>query len=84
MPNITQLPVIEVAGNQTYFLVVDNKLARRFSIDMLSQQLSNSKVVNVPTSTTSLGNVGEMAFDTNYIYICVAANTWRRMSASTF
>jgi hypothetical protein len=84
MPNITQLPVIEAAGNQTYFLVVDNKLARRFSIDMLSQQLSESKVVNVPTSTTSSGNVGEMAFDTNYIYICVAENTWRRMSASTF
>lgn len=84
MPNITQLPVIEAAGNQTYFLVVDNKLARRFSINMLSQQLSNSKVVNVPTSDTSSGNVGEMAFDANFIYICVAPNTWRRMSASTF
>ena len=84
MPNITQLPVIEAAGNQTYFLVVDNKLARRYSINTLSQQLSISKVVNVPTSATSSGNVGEMAFDANYIYICVAANTWRRMSASTF
>jgi hypothetical protein len=84
MPNITQLPVIEAAGNQTYFLVVDNKLARRFSINTLSQQLSNSKVVTVPASTTSSGNIGEMAFDENYIYICVAENTWRRMSASTF
>ena len=84
MPNITQLPVIETAGNQTYFLVVDNKLARRFNVNELSKQLSNSKVVNVPTATDSTGNVGEMAFDANYIYICVATNTWRRMSASTF
>lgn len=84
MPNITQLPVLEAAGSQTYFLVVDNKLARRFNIDTLSQQLSNSKVVNVPTAADSTGNVGEMAFDANYIYICVATNTWRRMSASTF
>lgn len=84
MPNITQLPVIGIAGDQTYFLVVHDKLAKRFSLDSLSEQLASTKVVSVPATSSSSGNVGEMAFDDNYIYLCVATNTWRRMSASTF
>ena len=31
------------------------------------------------TSPTATGNVGEMCYDANYIYICVATNTWKRI-----
>jgi hypothetical protein len=38
----------------------------------------------VPTTSTSPGVAGQMAFDTNYLYRCVATNTWRRWAGSTF
>jgi hypothetical protein len=84
MPNITQLPVIDSATDQTYFVVVNNKLATRFNFNKLSEQLSSERAVGVPASDTANGEVGQIAYDSRYVYICVATNTWRRMSASTF
>ena len=34
----------------------------------------------VPTSSTDTGYVGEMAVDTNYLYVCVASNSWIRIA----
>lgn len=34
--------------------------------------------VAAPASKTATGTVGQLAYDANYLYICVAANTWRR------
>jgi hypothetical protein len=84
MPNITQLPVIDTAGDQTYFLAVDSKLARRIKASSLIDQLSASRAVPVPSNSLSAGTVGDIAYDDRYVYICVAENTWRRLSASTF
>jgi len=84
MPNITQLPVIDAAGDQTYFLAVDNKLARRIKSSSLIDQLSASRAVSAPSNSSSTGNVGDIAYDDRYVYICVAENTWRRLSAGTF
>lgn len=40
--------------------------------------------VDVPSDATSSGTVGEIAIDSNYIYVCVATNTWKRASISTW
>lgn len=32
----------------------------------------------VPVADDSAGKKGEIAFDTSYIYICVADNTWKK------
>lgn len=84
MPNITQLPLIDTAGEQTYFLAVDSKLARRMNATALINQLATSRVVPVPSNSSSTGTAGDIAYDDRYVYICVNTNTWRRMSASTF
>lgn len=42
------------------------------------------KVSSVPTSATSTGNIGDIAFDTNYLYICVASNTWKRVALTSW
>lgn len=39
---------------------------------------------SVPFSTTSSGKRGQIAADVDYLYICVADNTWRRVALSTF
>jgi len=40
--------------------------------------------VYVPASSTSTGVVGNVAYDSNFVYICVAPDTWRRAFVSTF
>ena len=40
--------------------------------------------VNPPSSSSSPGYYGQIAWDTNYIYICVATNTWSRVALSSF
>lgn len=32
----------------------------------------------VPTANDSAGKKGEIAYDSSYIYICVADNTWKK------
>jgi len=36
------------------------------------------------TSSSATGNQGEMCYDANYLYICVATNTWKRVSLTTW
>lgn len=37
-----------------------------------------------PASATDTGNTGDIAWDTDYIYVCVAANTWKRVAIATW
>lgn len=37
-----------------------------------------------PASASAAGNQGDSAWDSNYLYICVAANTWRRVAHSSW
>lgn len=39
---------------------------------------------SVPTSSTSTGITGQMAYDANYFYICVYTNQWKRIAATDF
>jgi hypothetical protein len=38
----------------------------------------------VPASAAATGTKGQVAYDTDYFYICVAANTWKRTPLSTW
>lgn len=40
--------------------------------------------VKVPETSSSSGSVGDIAYDSNYVYICVATNTWKRSSLNTW
>lgn len=33
-----------------------------------------------PASATAIGTTGEVCWDANYIYICIATNTWKRVA----
>ena len=37
-----------------------------------------------PSSSTDTGNVGDICWDSGFIYICVAANTWKRAALSAW
>lgn len=37
-------------------------------------------VEHTPTSSTDTGVKGTIAYDANYLYICTATNTWKRIA----
>jgi hypothetical protein len=40
--------------------------------------------VYVPTANNSAGTAGQIAWDSGYVYICIATNTWKRANISTW
>ena len=40
--------------------------------------------VYVPTLANSTGTAGQIAYDTDHVYICVATDTWKRANISTW
>ena len=52
--------------------------------DLSVQTTAWNVSASVPASSTSTGITGQVAYGGNYVYICVATNTWRRISATTF
>jgi len=42
------------------------------------------KRVAVPSTSSSTGTVGDIAFDSSYVYICHATNTWKRVAVATW
>jgi len=81
VPNITTLPLLTTtATSQTFLIAVDNNVTKRFGLAAMQNQLA----VPVPPASTSLGIVGQVAYDAQYVYICVAPNTWRKVPGSTF
>lgn len=37
-----------------------------------------------PATASSTGTQGQIAWDSDYLYICVATNTWKRVAISTW
>lgn len=45
---------------------------------------SVAQVTAVPTTPTSDGAPGQIAFNLTHLYVCVAEDTWRRVAISTW
>ena len=44
----------------------------------------NFQPTSIPTSKTSAGTKGQITYDENYVYLCVADNTWKRLPSADF
>ena len=58
-----------------------NQPEAALDINSNSMRLRSS---NTPSSATDFGHQGEIRWDANYIYICVATDTWKRVALSTW
>ena len=43
-----------------------------------------ASTVPPPATSTSAGIAGQIAYDATFLYICVAANTWKRVPLGAF
>jgi hypothetical protein len=51
---------------------------------ILSTQFKLSALNTAPATASSTGTLGEIRIDANYIYICTATNTWKRVAIATW
>lgn len=42
------------------------------------------RTARTPASATAAGNVGDLCWDSNFLYVCVAASTWKRAALTTW
>lgn len=76
-------------GLNNQILVADGEGNERFSSDQNSNFTIEGKTIRIktthtPTSATDTGSAGQIAWDANYIYVCIATNTWVRSALSTW
>ena len=50
----------------------------------LGDVITYMEYVSVPETSTSSGKVNNIAIDANYLYVCVAQNTWKRIALSSW
>lgn len=53
----------------------------KLDIDSDAIRVRTAKTI---TNSTDTGNQGDMCWDSNYMYVCVATNTWKRAALSTW
>ncbi len=58
-----------------------NPLHVNNTADVYPLRLENPKT---PSAASATGVIGEISWDTSYIYICVATNTWKRVAITTW
>lgn len=69
---------VEGSGNSTNITVDDGN-----QIIMVSGAFAVVPSAT-PASASATGTAGTVAWDANYIYVCVATNTWKRVAISTW
>lgn len=61
--------------------IIKSDLWRSWFTKMGSFPLGEYKTI---TNATDAGRPGDVCWDASYIYVCVAANTWRRAAISVW
>lgn len=66
---------------------VDNTSDVNKPVSTDQQAALNGKLntwVDAPATAASTGTAGQIAYDTSYLYVCTAANTWKRVGIATW
>ena len=46
----------------------------------INSDIFRTRTAKTPASAGAAGNTGDRAWDTNFFYICIATNSWRRVA----
>lgn len=81
-PPPQQLPDFEDPQQRVFF--EQSKDALRLIFERMINPNGFTIVTRTPASASDFGKKGMIATDTNYVYVCTADNTWKRVSISTW
>ncbi len=62
-------------------LITESAGASAIAID---PSLISLRVLTPPASSSASCSAGQISFDSNYYYLCIGANTWKRVALSSF
>lgn len=77
----TKLGVNAESGFTGRFLDIQLSGVSKFNVQSDKINLSTSKT---PSSASDTGTAGDICWDSNYIYVCIATNTWKRTAITTW
>ena len=79
------------SDNQTHMLFVDgsaDKIGIKTDQPELALDINDNAIRirndNTPSSASDFGHKGEIRWDANYVYVCVATDTWKRSPLSSW
>ena len=89
---ISELTVITAATGDDLLIVVDdpsgNATTKSITVSNMLSNSANVKATSIKTTTIATSNTtgvaGQILYDSSYIYVCVATNTWKRASLGTW
>jgi hypothetical protein len=71
--------VLPAAGDNNWDVPLNNVLTNLDGRVTVLEGFVN-EVVSVPSTHTSTGSVGQIATNSQYLYVCVATNVWVRVA----
>jgi hypothetical protein len=83
---VSELPIAaNVASTDRVMILREpsgNASVRTITLANFGANLTFSNTV--PANSVSTGIAGTIRYDTNYVYVCVANNTWKRAALTTW
>jgi len=64
--------------------VQNNQVLKYNSSNLLWENSGTVGLSSIPATVTSTGVAGDIKADSNYLYICTATNTWKRVAISSW
>lgn len=89
---LSNLTAITSVTSTDLLYIVQSSDSRKITVDNLFAY-SNARIlanvtgianVTVPAAANSAGTAGAVRYDSDYIYVCVSANTWKRANLVTW
>ncbi len=79
---INHIKMLNPHNIQVYHLAATKELIKENKI--LKDKLAAMETQFTPESSIAAGTPGQIRWDTNFIYLCIAANTWKRTALTSF
>jgi len=83
---VSQLTIATSAANTDRVVLLSNPStnASLKTIALTNLSLPVNLSNSVPANSTSVGTAGSIRYDSSYIYVCTANNTWKRSALTTW
>jgi len=78
-----ELAIVDASASETK-AITRAELFTNVSILDVNDDSVRIRSSQTPASASATGTQGEIAWDANYIYVCVATDTWKRVAIGTW
>lgn len=83
---VSELPTTTNVASSDRFLILKNPSGaasvRTVNADIVYANITLSS--SVPANSSANGIAGTIRYDSSYVYVCVANNTWKRAAINTW